>query len=152
MTMLRASDDDLQAVEDLQFAAYAANREILGVEPVPLLADYSAIFKNHEVWIKRGTAPDADLDAALILDIDRPDDILIWSISTLPVSRKLGLGHALLECAELRARQLGRETIRLYTGERLTHLIDWYGRNDYQVERHERLDDRTLVHMVKHLA
>jgi GNAT superfamily N-acetyltransferase len=148
----RATDDDREAVEDLQFAAYEANRELLGVEPVPLLADYKAIFRHDEVWIKRAAAPREGLDAVLILKTEnRGDDILIWSVSTSPDSQRLGLGHALLQCAEERARQLGRRDIRLYTGQRLSHLIDWYSRNGYEVERTEELEDRTLVHMVKHL-
>jgi ribosomal protein S18 acetylase RimI-like enzyme len=155
MTLQRATAADRDAVEDLQHAAYTANREVLGVEPVPLLADYVAIFRHYEVWIKPGTAPNSGLDAALILEIERPpgfeDDILIWSVSTSPASQMLGLGHALLECAEQRARELGRRHIRLYTGQRLTHLVDWYRRNGYELERTEELADRTLVHMIKNL-
>jgi len=39
----------------------------------------------------------------------------------------------------------------LYTGQRLTHLIDWYARNGYEVERAETLPDRTVIHMLKQL-
>ena len=149
--LLRANADDRQAVEDLQFAAYAANREMLGVEPVPLLADYDTIMRTHEVWIKPNDRASDTLLAALILDTSDADHLLIWSVSTSPTSQRLGLGHALLQCAKQRARELGRSCIRLYTGATLDHLISWYRRNGFEIERTESLHDRELVHMVKML-
>lgn len=151
IVLVRAKPEDRAAVERLQKAAYARNRELLGVEPLPLQADYQEIFANHEVWIKPAAGSN-DVDAALVLEIDRPDDILIWSVSTAPGNQKRGLGHALLACAEQRARQLGRPAIRLYTGQPLTHLVDWYARNGYEIERIEKLSDRCIVHMLKQLA
>lgn len=49
-------------------------------------------------------------------------------------------------------RQLGQTAIRLYTGEPLTDLIDWYARSGYEMERREQRSDRTIVHMLKTLA
>ena len=50
MTELRrANAGDLPRIKALQRAAYAENRSILGVEPLPLLADYSEILSSHEV-------------------------------------------------------------------------------------------------------
>lgn len=156
VTLVRATADHRAAVERLQQAAYARNRDLLGLEPMPLLADYEAIFRDHEVWIKPGEGT-AAIDATLILETDRPavdgdGDILIWSVATDPSAQQAGLGRALLACAEARARQLGRAKIRLYTGQPLTHLIDWYARNGYEMERTEVLPDRTIVHMLKTLA
>ncbi|MBV8839658.1 MAG: N-acetyltransferase, partial [Alphaproteobacteria bacterium] len=45
----RAAADDLDAVVALQRAAYAKNRPLLGVEPLPLLADYRQVFADYEV-------------------------------------------------------------------------------------------------------
>lgn len=156
MVLTRAGPDDRAAVEHLQQAAYARNRERLGMEPLPLQADYAEIFRDCEVWIKAGDGP-GEVAAALILETDRPvidgaRDILIWSVATDPAVQHGGLGHALLACAEVRARQLGRDRIRLYTGQPLTDLIDWYGRNGYAIERTEALPDRAIVHMLKILA
>ncbi len=155
VTLVRASADQSAAVEHLQQAAYARNREQLGLEPLPLQADYAVILRDHEVWVKPGR--DAGiLEAVLILETDwghaESDDILIWSIASAPGVQQGGLGRALLACAEVRASELGRGRIRLYTGAPLTHLIDWYGRNGYEVERTEILPDRTIVHMLKTLA
>jgi hypothetical protein len=47
----RATRDDLSAVTALQRAAYAKNRAILGVEPLPLMADYEKVFSDFEVYL-----------------------------------------------------------------------------------------------------
>jgi hypothetical protein len=48
-------------------------------------------------------------------------------------------------------RERGHDTIRTYAGQLLTHLIDWYGRNGYVVDRTKQMPDRSLVHMTKTL-
>lgn len=147
LALERAGVRDVPAVVALQQTAYAKNRPLLGVEPLPLLADYDALFASHEMWLARGTE---GLDGAIILEL-RPEDLLLWSIATAPSAQGTGLGHALLAAVDARARQLGRDRVRLYTGTPLKHLIDWYGRNRYAVEQVEHLSDRSITHMVKRL-
>ena len=57
----------------------------------------------------------------------------------------------MLAAAEIRARELGRATMRLYTGAILHHLTGWYGRHGYAIERIEELPDRTIAHMAKRI-
>jgi GNAT superfamily N-acetyltransferase len=144
----RAHAGDLDALLALQRAAYAANRARLGVEPLPLLADYAAILRDMEVWVARGS--DGRFTAALILE-PRESDLLLWSIATDPAAQGHGLGHGLLAATQERARQLGRGVVRLYTGTLLRHLVEWYGRHGFAVERIETLSDRSITHMIKHL-
>jgi len=146
LSLRRAGIGDIDAVLALQQAAYASNRVLLGREPLPLLADYRDIFRDYEVWL----AEDGGLVGALMVQA-RPDDLLIWSVATSPDRRGRGLGKDLLLAAEVRARELGRGVIRLYTGAVLQHLIDWYGRHGYRVERIEQLSDRAITHMMKPL-
>ncbi len=47
----RAGPGDVAAIEALQRAAYARNRVLLGVEPLPLRADYRDIVARMEVWL-----------------------------------------------------------------------------------------------------
>jgi ribosomal protein S18 acetylase RimI-like enzyme len=147
LDLQRATERDLADVIALQQAAYARNRPLLGVEPIPLMADYAAVLRDMEVWLARRRGR---LAGALILE-PRPRDLLIWSIATDPAGRGGGLGRALLAAAEVRARELGRAVMRLYTGTPLTHLVAWYGRHGYAVERVEALSDRSITHMIKHL-
>lgn len=141
----RAGLDDLAAVESLQKAAYARNRILLGVEPVPLLWDYARVFREREVWVL--DVPEG-LGGVLILQA-RADDLLIDSVAACPKAQGFGYGNLLLTAGEARARALGRRTARLYTGEPLSANIHWYRRKGYAIERVEQLPDRRLVHMAK---
>ena len=147
LSLRRGGVDDIDAVLALQQAAYACNRELLGCEPLPLLADYVEIFRDYEVWLAE---QDDALAGALILQ-PRADDLLIWSVGTNPDRQGAGLGKGLLLAAEVRARELGLNAVRLYTGAVLQHLIDWYGRCGYRIERIEQLSDRAITHMMKPL-
>jgi ribosomal protein S18 acetylase RimI-like enzyme len=144
----RADAADVVAVTALQFAAYAKNRALLGVEPLPLRADYGKILADYETWL----AESADgLDGVLILE-PRTDDLLIWSIATAPRLHGRGLGRRLLAFAEERARAHGFSIVRLYTGEKLTGNIAWYERHGFAREWVEDMGDRRAVHMMKRLA
>jgi ribosomal protein S18 acetylase RimI-like enzyme len=147
ITFRRATDADRAHVEALQAAAYARNRALLGVEPIPLQADYGEVFRTMEVWL----AEERDrLRGVLILE-QRGEDIYIWSLAAAPDAQKQGLGPILLDAAEVRAAQLNRKIIRLCTGDKLASLVAWYQRHGYDIERSEVLPDRTITHMVKHL-
>jgi GNAT superfamily N-acetyltransferase len=143
--MRRGRHGDLASVVALQQAAYAQNRAILGVEPLPLLADYDEIFAQSEIWL--ADEPEG-LGGALVLQ-PRPDDLLIWSVATAPFARSRGIGNRMLEFAEMRARELGRTCIRLYTGKPLVNNIAWYTRRGYVHERNEDMGDRVAVHLIK---
>jgi RimJ/RimL family protein N-acetyltransferase len=148
LSLRRADTGDLPPLLDLQRAAYEPNRAVLGVEPLPLRADYGAILRSDEVWLAE---VDGGLQGALILQ-PQPDHLLIWSVATLPAAQNQGLGRRLLAAAEARARRLGLRTLRLYTGEKLTGHVRWYHRRGYAIDRVEDLDDRRMVHMVKTLG
>jgi N-acetylglutamate synthase-like GNAT family acetyltransferase len=147
-TLRRATRSDLESIVALQRAAYAANRAILGVEPLPLQADYAAILATMEVWC---AGPQCDLAGVLILE-PHSDHVLIWSIAIDPAGQSRGLGRALLAAAETRARQLGLHQLRLYTGSKLTDRVAWYGRHGFTVSRIDELPDRSITHMAKTLA
>ena len=145
MNLRRAAPADLESLVALQHAAYAINRTLLGVEPIPLQADYRAIMTQMEVWL---AADATDVHGALILE-PNSDHLLIWSIATDPTRPPQGLGRDLLAFAERRARELNLSLLRLYTGTKLTHLVAWYGRHGYVVERIEERPDRSITHMRK---
>ena len=147
MQIRRGTAADLAAVVTLQRAAYDRNRAILGVEPIPLQADYDDIFATMEVWLAES---EPGLDGVLILE-PRGRDLLIWSIATMPGRQEKGLGRDLLGFAEHRARMLRVPAVRLYTGTKLVHLVEWYARRGYETERIEEQADRSITHMVKWL-
>jgi ribosomal protein S18 acetylase RimI-like enzyme len=143
----RARPDEAEKIAAFQRAAYARNRAILGVEPIPLQADYAEILRRYEVWLR---GEEETTTGILILE-SRPDDLLIWSIATAPEARRSGIGNELLAAAENRARELRKNIIRLYTGELLVDNVAWYQRRGFAIERLEALSDRRIVHMIKKL-
>jgi GNAT superfamily N-acetyltransferase len=147
LTLRRATMADYADLVWLQQRAYAPNRELLGVEPIPLLADYRAVIAEKEVWLIDGSHM---LKAALVL-VPREADLLIESVATDPSCQGQGLGRSLLAAANLRARALGYTKLRLYTGSPLKHLIEWYLRHGFAVERTEALSDRSITHMVRNI-
>ena len=143
----RAGRADAARLAAFQEAAYAPNRAILGVEPLPLMMEYGDVLDVYEAWLVEGD----ELLGALILD-PRPDHLLVWSVASAPALQRRGIGKRLLAAAEARARALGLATLRLYTGEKLTHNVRWYHRHGYVIERVEERPDRRIVHMVKILS
>jgi N-acetylglutamate synthase-like GNAT family acetyltransferase len=143
----RASMVDLDAVYRLQRDAYAANRLILGVEPLPLTANYRQRLETDDVWV---VEIDANVAAVLVLVLES-DCLLVWSVATAPALHGCGLGRRLLTHAEAEARRLGYRSIRLYTGEKLHSNIAWYARHGYAFHHREELPDRSIVHLVKTL-
>ena len=47
----RAGPEDVPAFDALQRAAYAWNREVLGVEPLPLLKEPADVLAFYETWL-----------------------------------------------------------------------------------------------------
>ena len=84
----RATRDDLSAVTALQQAAYAKNRAILGVEPLPLMADYGQVFSDYEVYLAER---EGALVGVLILE-QRSNDMLIWSVASARAAQGRGMG------------------------------------------------------------
>ena len=147
MQLRRATERDLDAIVVLQKSAYARNRTLLGVEPLPLMADYTEVLATKEVWCHD---VEGNLAGVLILEPE-PDHLLIWSIATDPAQQARGLGNRLLSAADVRARELGVRVIRLYTGTVLTHLTSWYGRHGYETDSIEQMPDRSRTNMIKRL-
>lgn len=145
--MRRASAGDREPGLAIQRAAFGRNIAIMGVEPLPLRADYDKVFATHEVWVMER---DGALEGMLILQ-PREDDLYIWSIATSPALQGTGVGNRMLAAAEQRARQLPRARMRLNTGEKLTKNVAWYQRHGFAIENIEQLEDRRVVNMVKEL-
>jgi ribosomal protein S18 acetylase RimI-like enzyme len=143
--MRRAGLPDVGPLSALQHAAFAGNRAVLGVEPLPLLADYAEVIATRECWL---AVREAELVGALIVE---PEDgtLLVWSIAVSPDFQGAQLGRQLMTFAEERAREQGFAAVTLYTGEKLEKNIAWYQRLGYHITGIEALADRNIVHMKK---
>ena len=145
ITLRRAVGADAPALEAIQNGAYARNRVTLGVEPLPLQTPAAQVIATMETWLLE---EGGEAVAALALQAQERS-LLIWRVATRPDAGGRGHGGRLLDLAEQRAREMGASTITLYTGEKLTGNIAWYGRRGFGVDRIEARSDRRVVHMSK---
>ena len=146
-----AEPGDLAAIEALQHEAYAPNRDILGVEPLPLQADYSAIMRDHVIWLAETSEEPAPRLAGALVIAPQDDSLLIWSVAAAPFAQGQGVGGQLLHLAERIAKMSGLAELTLYTGDKLSQNIAWYARHGFVETGRETLEDRVIVHMHKAL-
>jgi ribosomal protein S18 acetylase RimI-like enzyme len=141
----RAGPGDAVAVRDLTRAAYAKWVAVVGREPRPMTADYSAAVRDHLVDMLY-------LDAALVALIEmipRPGYLLIENVAVAPDFQGRGFGRRLIAHAEALAASLGHDEIRLYTNKMFAANVALYRGLGYRVDREEVLAVGTVVHMSK---
>jgi ribosomal protein S18 acetylase RimI-like enzyme len=146
--MRRGTVADVAAITALTRSAYAKWVPLIGREPLPMSADYSAAIKHHRFDL---LFVDSDL-AALIETVLRDRDLLIENVAVAPAFQKRGFGRRLIAHAERMAAQAGRAHVRLYTNSRFAENLRLYVSLGYAVEREEAFNGGTAVHMVKQVA
>ncbi len=142
-SLRRAAMADLDVLHALQQAAYARNREILGVEPIPLQWDYRDVLNDRDVWLLE----EGETLVGALVATPMDGHLYIDSISVEPSATNRGLGNALLAAAETRARALCLGELRLITGELLASNVAWYQRKGFEIVEIEETPDRRIVHM-----
>jgi len=93
MELRRANLSDETPVRALVDAAYARWIPVIGARPEPMLRDYAAVLRHHEVWVH--CAPKGRIDAMLEL-VEAPDHLHIANLAVSPERQGRGLGSALL--------------------------------------------------------
>ncbi|MCD0416188.1 GNAT family N-acetyltransferase [Rubrivivax sp. JA1024] len=145
----RGTPADVDAITDLTMRAYAKWLALIGYEPLPMLADYAVAIREHRFDLLE---VDGEL-AALIETELRDNDLLIVNVAVSPDAQKRGHGRRLMALAEQIARDVGRNTLRLYTNERFEENIRLYASLGYAQERLEtRANGARVVHMGKQMG
>lgn len=147
MELRQATAADAGAIRDLTRQAYAKWVPLIGREPKPMTADYDEAVTRHRfdlLYVDRTLA-------ALIETIREADHLLVENVAVSPDFQGRGLGHRLMAHAEILARELGFDTIRLYTNQRFAENIALYRRLGYQVDREEVVSVGVVTHMSKQL-
>ncbi len=142
-----ATPADAEPAAALTEAAYRRYVPDLGRKPQPMTADYSRLIAEHGVWVLRV----GDLIAGLLVLIDEPAALLIYSVAVAPDFQGRGLGRRLVAWAETQARAAGHTTLRLYTNERMHGNVGWYAAQGFSETAREPYLGSTLVHMAKSL-
>jgi GNAT superfamily N-acetyltransferase len=147
-TFRRAGPDDADIVRTLTRQSYTKWVPVIGREPKPMSADYTAAVRNHLIDM----AFSEDVLAGLIEIIPHPDHILIENVAVSPDMQGRGLGKILVNRAEDETRTRKLTMVKLYTNAKFESNIQFYQRLGYEVERLEEFRGGQIVHMMKHLA
>jgi N-acetylglutamate synthase-like GNAT family acetyltransferase len=143
-----ATRADVSKVAALVNAAYGHYVEHIGMVPRPMTDDYAEVIANERVTVadSHGT-----IVGVIVLTVDE-EGFLIDNVAVEPSHRGEGLGKALLEYAEAEARQMGFDSIHLYTHEKMTENLALYSRIGYIEYDRRSQGEFSLVYMRKHLG
>lgn len=143
----KATSKDAGAVATLTDAAYNKYIPLIGRKPQPMTVDYTKMVVENPIWL---LLMEGKLVGILVL-VNEPETLLIYSIAIQPEYQKQGLGRLLLAWAEQEALQAGYRTIRLYTNKKFVKNIRLYKSLGYKETGSEPYLGSTLVHMLKQL-
>ena len=134
--------EDIRAVVNAAFEGYIP---LIGRKPLPMTADHTNLIQNHDAWVL-----EENNEIIGVLELVLKDDSLyIDTVAVKQSHQSRGIGKQLLNFAETRARELGRNATTLFTNERYTMLLEMYARHGY-VETHRiPVQGTDAVHMRK---
>jgi GNAT superfamily N-acetyltransferase len=131
-----ATVEDLTAIEGIVERAYGVYVPRIGMRPGPMDADYAEQVGRGAVWV----AEEAEAEVGLIVLGEQDGALLIENVAVDPGSQGEGIGGALLDFAEDRARAAGLDTVSLYTHEKMSENLALYVHRGY-VEIERRAED-----------
>jgi len=145
MIQLRlATPADAAAIRDLTREAYAKWVPIIGREPMPMTADYTAAVLKHRFDLLYAD----DAFAALIETRIDPDCVMIETLAVRPAFQRQGFGERLLKIADDIAAPRGL-SVRLYTNQLMAANISFYQARGFVIESTQTNDLGTRVNLIK---
>lgn len=124
----QALDGDEAEVRRVIDAAYLPYVERIGVRPGPLDDDYADLIRRGQVWL----LSDEQRTCSVLVLCPEPGAMLLSNVAVDPACQGRGLGRALIDFAEARAREAGFSLIRLYTNAAMTGNVQLYQRLGYR--------------------
>ena len=144
----RAGPEDVEAIRDLTRRAYAPLVEMVGREPLPMVADYEVAVREHLIDLLH----EGEALCALIEMVVEPECLLIENVAVSPEHQGKGLGSSLVRHAEAQALALGMLKVRLYTNQAFASNVALYQRLGYEVDSTEPFMGGWTVYMSKSLG
>ena len=143
----RATPEDAPAVSALVNASFEKYIPVIGRKPLPMIADHTDLIVNHDVWVLE---QESEIIAVLEMVL-KDDSLYIDTVAVSNAQQSRGIGKQLLQFAETRARELGRNAMTLFTNERYTVLLEMYARFGYVETHRVPVQGTDAVHMRKPL-
>jgi GNAT superfamily N-acetyltransferase len=142
----RATEADLSAIQEIITAAYSVYLPRMDRPPAPMLRDHSSAVDNGMVWVVGSPV------VGLITLVPAGDGLLIENLAVRPAEQGVGLGRALMDFAEQRARKLRLPRVALYTNEVMTEIQAIYAHLGYRETDRRSEDGYQRVFMQKELS
>jgi ribosomal protein S18 acetylase RimI-like enzyme len=127
LSLRPATAADVPRLTDLVAAAYAHYVERLGGPPRPMTDNYAEVVRSHRVIVAE--RDDAILGLVVLGVSD--EGFFVDNVAVDPSYQGSGVGKALLEHAEIAAREAGFDSIYLFTHERMVENLALYARIGY---------------------
>ncbi|MEI8714189.1 GNAT family N-acetyltransferase [Mesorhizobium sp. ISC11] len=143
-----AAPADAAAIRDIVRAAYAKWVAVIGREPLPMRADYEKAVAEHPFDL----AVEDDRIVGMIETMLAEDHLWIENVCVAPDAQGRGIGRLLLEWAERKAIESGRDELRLLTNGAFEANVSLYKRQGYIVDRDEPFMGGMTVYMSKRLV
>jgi ribosomal protein S18 acetylase RimI-like enzyme len=143
-----ATAADVTRLTEVVRAAYGHYVKRLGGPPRPLTDDYAAVVRTHSVTV----AERAGRIVGLIVLRADDEGFLVDNVAVDPPHQGSGVGRALLEHADVAARQAGFDSIHLYTHERMVENLALYARVGYVEYDRRPVEGGRLVYLRKRLG
>jgi ribosomal protein S18 acetylase RimI-like enzyme len=143
-----ATASDVAAIRAIVDRAYGVYVERIGMRPGPMDDDYDERVASAEVTV-------AELDGAIVgyvVLVPGADDVLVENVAVDPSRQGLGIGGALLDLADRRARDLGVDRVRLYTHEAMAENLALYARRGFVVDERRQEDGFARVFLSKRIS
>ena len=142
-SLRQASAADLPVVREIVTAAYDKYLVRMDRPPAPMLRDYAPAVEAGTLWVA------GEPVAGLISLIPEGDSLLIENLAVRPETQGTGVGRALMDFAELRARRLGLTRLTLYTHVVMTENQAIYAHLGYREVERRTADGYHRVYMEK---
>ncbi len=143
-----ATVPDVPRLTELVQAAYGHYVERLGEPPRPMTDDYAEVIRTHRVTVaERG----GEILGLVVLGAGE-EGFFVDNVAVDPSHQGIGAGKALLEHAEIAARDAGFDSIYLYTHERMVENLALYKRIGYVEYDRRRHGGARIVYLRKNLG
>jgi len=127
-TIRIASERDLHAIERVVYDAYKGYILQIGKPPAPMTDDYRRQIEAGNVWVLLLN----DQLVGLVVLVRQREYMLLDNVAVAPERQGRGLGRALMDFAEAKARACGYHEIHLYTNEVMQQNLALYKHLGYE--------------------
>ena len=139
---------DEVAVRECAEDAYAQYVAAIGKQPAPMVADFGSQITQGIVHVADHAGGGID---GFIVFFPRNQHMFLENVAVSTSASGRGVGRALINYCETRAREAGLTSVELYTNEKMTANLSMYPHLGYEIFERRREDGFDRVYFRKRL-